>query len=170
MFSQDNYLKILDYATSAYKKENSKDIKEYLVHINALAMEIIHSCNNSSLDEKNSNLAISCALLSNILNNTEITYDDLYVQLSAEIADGVEALSQTDVKKSIEMLLTQPYEIQMVKLASLIVIISTKFKDYSDEKKSAYLKEASLILSCLKNSNIYLSNRLEEKIKEYKEI
>ena len=168
MFSQDNYLKILNYAIDAYKNETAKDIKGYISHVSAISMEIIHSCNNSCLDEEKSNLAISCALLYNILNYTKTTYDDLYVQLSAEIADGVEALSQTNIKKSIEMLLTQPYEIQMVKLANLIVIISTNFKDYSDEKKSTFLKEASFILACLKNSNIYLSNRLEEKIKEYK--
>ncbi len=178
MFSQDEYLKVLDYAVSAHKEEKDNKNNVDIVHVTSVAMEIINACEKSKLDEEKANLAISCALLHNIIDDTKKSYDDLYVDFSDSIANGVEALSinksldtkQEQLRNSIEMLLEQPYEVQMVKLADIIINISTAnmFKNNNDKK--AYIKEASFILSCLKNSNIYLSNRLEEKIQTYKNL
>ncbi len=72
------------------------------------------------------------------------------------------------MRDSIERLLTQPYEVQMVKLADRITNLSTPPNHWDNDKIKFYLKESSLILSCLKNSNIYLAKRLEEKIENYK--
>lgn len=55
----------------------------------------------------------------------------------------------------------------MVKLADRITNLGTPPKHWDSEKIKKYQKEASLILSCLGNSNIYLAKRLEEKIREY---
>lgn len=163
MFSQDVYNKAFTYATKAYNNQKKVEEFEYLEHITAVVNEVIYACEKSKLDEEKANLAVSCALLHNIIDDTNITYDDLYVDFSDAIANSVEALSkdktlktkQEQLKKSIEMLLEQPYEVQMVKLADLITNVSTP------------LKEASFILSCLKNSNIYLSAKLEENL-EYR--
>ncbi|MDZ7819983.1 MAG: hypothetical protein U5K55_15865 [Aliarcobacter sp.] len=72
------------------------------------------------------------------------------------------------MRDSIERLLTQPYEVQMVKLADRITNLGTPPNHWDNEKIKSYAKEASFILSCLGNSNIYLAKRLEEKILEYK--
>ena len=72
------------------------------------------------------------------------------------------------MKDSLERLLAQPYEIQMVKLADRITNLGIPPKHWDSEKMKKYQEEASLILSCLKNSNVYLAKRLEEKIEEYK--
>lgn len=176
MFNQDNYVKVLTYAAKAHTDQKTPHGLPYLTHITSVTMEVINACEKSKMDEDKSDLAISCALLHDVIEDTNITYDDLYVDFSETIAEGVEALSkdetleskQEQMKKSIEMLLVQPYEVQMVKLADRITNLSTPPKHWDNEKKKNYLKEASFILSCLKNSNIYLSQRLEEKIKEYK--
>ena len=175
MFNQENYLKTLNYAADAHGNQKTPKGLPYLAHITAVAMEVMYACEKSQMDEDKANLAVSCALLHDVIEDTHITYDDLYIHFSEEIANGVEALTkdktlktkQEQMKKSIEMLLEQPYEIQMVKLADRITNLSTPPEHWDTNKKKAYQKEASFILSCLKNSNIYLSVRLEEKIKEY---
>jgi (p)ppGpp synthase/HD superfamily hydrolase len=176
MFCQENYLKVLEYASFAHGEQKTPKGLPYIVHVTSVVMEVIHACEESKLEVEKANLAISCALLHDVIEDTHITYDELYVDFSEAIANGVEALSkdktleskQEQMKRSIEMLLEQPYEVQMVKLADRITNLSIPPKHWDNDKKKAYLKEASFILSCLKNSNIYLSARLEEKIENYK--
>jgi len=176
MFSQEEYLKALEYAAVAHGEQKTPKGLPYVVHITSVAMEVINACEQSKLEKEKADLAISCALLHDVIEDTNITYDDLYVDFSEAIANGVESLSkdqslaskQEQMRRSIEMLLEQPYEVQMVKLADRITNLSTPPKHWDNDKKKAYLKEASFILSCLKNSNIYLSSRLEEKIENYK--
>lgn len=176
MFCQESYLKALEYASYAHGEQKTPKNLPYITHVTSVTMEVINACEKSKLEIEKANLAISCALLHDVIEDTSITYDDLYVEFSESIANGVEALSkdktleskQEQMKKSIEMLLEQPYEVQMVKLADRITNLSTPPERWDNNKKKAYLKEASFILSCLKNSNIYLSQRLEEKIENYK--
>ena len=177
MFSQEVYLKALAYASKAHGEQKTPKGHPYVVHITSVAMEVIHACEKSGLDEEKSNLAIVCALLHDTIEDTDITYDDLYTHFSPEVADGVEALSKDknlktkkeQMQDSLEKLMNQPYEVQMVKLADRITNLSKPPKHWNNEKKKNYLGEAKFILSCLKNSNIHLSVRLEEKIKEYEE-
>ncbi|MAD42873.1 MAG: phosphohydrolase [Arcobacter sp.] len=176
MFCQEKYIKALEYAAIAHGEQKTPKGLPYIVHITSVTMEVINACEKSKLEEEKANLAISCALLHDVIEDTNTTYDDLYVDFSEAIANGVEALSkdknleskQEQMKKSIEMLLEQPYEVQMVKLADRITNLSTPPEHWDNNKRQAYLKEASFIYSCLKNSNIYLSKRLEEKIEDYK--
>ncbi len=175
MFSQENYIQILEFATNAHGEQKTPKGYPYIAHITCVAMEVINACIKSKLDEKKADLAISCALLHDIIEDTNITYDELYVKFGEDIANGVEALTkdksltskQEQMRDSIEKLLTQPYEIQMVKLADRITNLGIPPKHWDNEKIKAYQKEASFILSCLGNSNIYLANRLKEKIEDY---
>jgi len=175
MFSQEVYLKALNYASKAHGEQKTPKGLPYLNHLSSVTMEVIHACEKSGLDESKRDLAITCALLHDTIEDTEITYDELYTDFSPEVADGVEALTkdkslaskQEQMRDSIEKLMNQPYEVQMVKLADRITNLSTPPSHWDNDKKKAYLKEASFILSCLKNSNIHLSMRLEEKINDY---
>ena len=176
MFSQENYIEILNFAAIAHGEQKTPKGLPYLAHITCVAMEVINACEKSKLDEKKTNLAISCALLHDVIEDTNISYNELYVKFGEEIANGVEALTkdktlsskQEQMRDSIERLLTQSYEVQMVKLADRITNLTIPPKHWDNEKIKAYQKEASFILSCLGNSNIYLAQRLKEKIEEYK--
>lgn len=175
MFSQENYIEVLNFAALAHGEQKTPKGLPYLAHITCVAMEVINACEKSQLDEKKANLAISCALLHDVIEDANITYDELYMKFGSDIADGVEALTknknlaskQEQMKDSIEKLLTQPYEVQMVKLADRITNLGIPPKHWDSEKIKKYQKEASFILSCLGNSNIYLAKRLEDKIEEY---
>ena len=175
MFSQENYIEILNFAAIAHGEQKTPKDLPYIAHITCVAMEVINACEKSSLDEEKANLAISCALLHDVIEDANITYDELYMKFGEKVANGVEALTkdktlaskQEQMKDSIERLLTQPYEVQMVKLADRITNLGIPPKHWDNEKIIAYKKEASFILSCLSNSNIYLAKRLKEKIENY---
>jgi len=176
MFSQENYIEVLNFAALAHGEQKTPKGLPYLAHITCVAMEVINACEKSQLEQNKTDLAISCALLHDVIEDTNITYDEIYVKFGDKIANGVEALTkdktkstkQEQMKDSLERLLAQPYEIQMVKLADRITNLGIPPKHWDNEKMKKYQEEASLILSCLKNSNVYLAKRLEEKIEEYK--
>lgn len=175
MFSQENYIEVLNFAAIAHGEQKTPKDLPYIAHITCVAMEVINACEKSSLDEEKANLAISCALLHDVIEDANITYDELYMKFGEKVANGVEALTkdktmaskQEQMKDSIERLLTQPYEVQMVKLADRITNLGIPPKHWDNEKIKKYQKEAGLILSCLGNANIYLSKRLKEKIENY---
>ncbi len=175
MFNQENYIEVLNFAAIAHGEQKTPKDLPYIAHITCVAMEVINACEKSSLDEEKANLAISCALLHDVIEDANITYDELYMKFGEKVANGVEALTkdktlaskQEQMKDSIERLLTQPYEVQMVKLADRITNLGIPPKHWDNDKIKKYQKEAGFILSCLGNSNIYLSKRLEEKIENY---
>ncbi len=175
MFSQENYIEVLTFAAHAHGEQKTPKGLPYLAHITCVAMEVINACEKSQLEQSKTDLAISCALLHDVIEDANITYDELYTKFGEKIANGVEALTkdktlaskQEQMKDSIERLLAQPYEVQMVKLADRITNLGIPPKHWDNEKIKKYQKEAGFILSCLGNSNIYLAKRLEEKIENY---
>lgn len=175
MFSQENYLKALNFAASYHKEQKTPKGLPYVTHLTSVTMEIIHAIDASKLETTKADLAISVALLHDVLEDTDCTYDRLFSKFGENIANGVDALTKDktlDSKKlqmqdSIERILTQPYEIQIVKLADRITNLQSPPASWDNEKIVAYQKESKFILSCLRNANIYLSKRLEDKIEEY---
>lgn len=176
MFCLDNYQEVLNFAAKAHKEQKTPKGLPYLTHITNVAVEVLNASIKSKLEKEKINFAITCALLHDVLEDTDVTYDDLYVKYSDEVADGVEALSKNkklekkeQMRDSIERILTQSYEVQMVKLADRVVNLSTPPKQWDSEKIKAYYQESKFILSCLSNANIYLAQRLKDKIKAYEE-
>ncbi len=174
MFSQENYLKALTFAAKAHGEQKTPKELPYLTHLCSVAMEVIHAAVESKMDEKKSDLAITCALLHDVIEDTNTTFDEVFDAFGLEVAQGVESLSKNkqlpkneQMADSLNRILTQPYEIQMVKLADRITNLQEPPVYWDNNKKKAYLKEARLILSCLKNSNLYLSARLEKKIQDF---
>ncbi|RXJ96154.1 phosphohydrolase [Malaciobacter molluscorum] len=174
MFSQEKYLKALNFAAKAHGEQKTPKDLPYLSHICAVAMEVIHATIESNMPDEKADLAITCALLHDIIEDTSFTFDDIFDKFGLEVAEGVDALSKNknlpkkeQMQDSLNRILEQPYEIQLVKLADRITNLQEPPKHWDNEKKNSYLKEAKFILSCLKNSNLYLSSRLEKKIEEY---
>lgn len=174
MFTQDKYQKALNFATKAHKDQKTKFDTPYITYLASIVMEIIHACNKVELDLKKTDLAISVAFLHEVLNKTEVTYDEIYKEFGASIAEAVDAFSvqsnepqKQQVASCINNILTQSYEIQIIKLASAIVSLQKPPASWESLDVLNQQKEAKFILSCLKNSNIYLSKRLEDKINQY---
>lgn len=176
MFNQDKYLKALNFAAKAHGEQKTPHGLPYLTHITAVTMEVIHVLGNSNIEEEKENIAISTALLHDVIEDTNFTYDDIYNEFGLEIAEAVESLTKDtslatkkeQMADSINKILAQPYEIQMIKLADRITNMQKPPENWESDKVYAYFQEAKFILSCLKNSSIDLSKRLEEKINNYR--
>ena len=96
MFSQENYIKFLTFAANAHGTQKTPHDFPYLTHISCVAMEVIHACEKSSLDEKKADFAITCALLHDVIEDCpEITLDYLLQQgFPNDIVFAIECLTK----------------------------------------------------------------------------
>ncbi len=176
MFSQEKYLKALNYAAKVHGEQKTPHGLPYLTHLTAVAMEMIHACEEGNVELKDADFAITVALLHDVLEDTDVTISELIEEFGDEVASGVEALSKdpeiTSKKQqmadSINRLLTQSYAVQSVKLADRITNLQKPPSSWDNEKIYSYFQESKFILSCLKNANPFLSKRLEDKINNYR--
>ncbi len=147
---------------------------EYINHIGSVTFEVLKAIEHTA--EMNASLAISCALLHDSIEDTPFSYEQVKELFGAEVADGVMALTKNDALEgkqnkmtdSLKRIKEQPKEVWAVKLADRICNLYAPPYYWSNNKKLAYIEEARLILSELKDGNAYLAKRLEEKIEHYK--
>ncbi|WP_428228928.1 HD domain-containing protein [Flavobacterium sp.] len=145
---------------------------EYINHIGSVTFEIINSFNfEENID---ADFAISCALLHDTIEDTEITYDEIENLFGVEIARAVSVLTKnTTLEKHMQMedslfrILQQPKEVWSVKMADRICNLYAPPYYWTTEKKKEYHKESLLIYNALKEGNTYLAKRLKEKIDDY---
>ena len=176
MFSQEKYLKALNYAAIAHGEQKTPSGLPYVVHLTSVAMEIIHAFALLEIKVEDTDFAITCALLHDVLEDTDITFVQLMEDFDETIAIAVEALSKDktieskkdQMANSINKLLTQNYSVQSVKLADRITNLQKPPASWDSQKIYSYFQESKFILSCLKNSNSILSQRLEDKINNYR--
>lgn len=174
MFDQEKYLKAWLFAAEKHQDQKYPGGElPYLTHIGCVVMEVI--ANTKHID--NINLAISCAILHDTIEDTETTFDELVNIFSVDIAKGVMALTknsklptkQERMIDSLERIIKQPTSVWVVKLADRISNLNKPPHHWDIEKIQHYVKEAELILSYLGTANKSLAQRLEDKIKIYQE-
>lgn len=176
MFCQDNYTSILRYAARAHAKQVTFEDLPYMTHVVGVTNEVIHACIESNIDDDKTNLAISVSLLHDILEKTRTRPETILKKYGQEIADGVNSMTKNyDLEKqeqfedNMQRLLAQPKEIQMIKLADRINNLCIEPEFWDDDEIEGYIKESKAIYSYLKDSNIYLANRLNSKIVEFED-
>lgn len=156
-----------------YGGPNDGEQVEYINHIGSVTFEIINAINNSN--DINAELAIKCAMLHDSIEDTDFSYEKTKELFGKEVAEGILALtknpelenSDEKMKDSLRRIKQQPKEVWAVKLADRICNLYEPPFYWKNEKKLKYIEEAKLILSELKDGNIYLAKRLEGKIKLY---
>jgi (p)ppGpp synthase/HD superfamily hydrolase len=172
-WSQEKYIKAYRFAAEAHNYQPFPGTElPYLLHVGLVSMEIIASLPYS--EGLNGDLAIQCALLHDVIEDTEITFFVVKREFGNQVANGVQALTKnTGIKKEFQMkdsllrIKEQPLDVWMVKLADRITNLAKPPKDWEQEKIIKYKEEAIEINNSLGSSNEYLRNRLSEKIKEY---
>ncbi|TDW45827.1 guanosine-3',5'-bis(diphosphate) 3'-pyrophosphohydrolase [Flavobacterium sp. 270] len=144
----------------------------YVVHLSNVAMEILIASEKTK--EFNAKFAVQVALLHDILEDTETTFEELAQEFNEEIAQAVLALTKNSqlpkeekMKDSLERIKKLSKEVWAVKLADRITNLQIPPKIWTLEKIKEYQKEASEILHELNGSNDYLEKRLSEKIIKY---
>jgi len=173
-WSRETYLRAYRFAAEAHRGQVIPGTdRPVIVHSTMVAMEIITVLSNEP--GWNGNLAIQCALLHAVLENTDIRYDQLDAHFGRDVADGVQALSHNyDIKNRKQRIIdaarrirTQPLEVWMVELADRIVNLLPPPPPWSMEKIAEYEQESKFILRNLGKANPFLSRRLSRRIASY---
>jgi guanosine-3',5'-bis(diphosphate) 3'-pyrophosphohydrolase len=172
---QSIYQKTIKFAAKKHADQNQVipgTNLPYVVHLSNVAMEIIFASQETK--EFNTAFAIQVALLHDILEDTETTFEEIVSEFDEEIAQAVLALTKNaEISKEERMMdslarikkLTK--EVWAVKLADRITNLQVPPENWSLEKIQEYQKQALQILDSLKGGNIYLEKRLAERIQNY---
>jgi (p)ppGpp synthase/HD superfamily hydrolase len=148
---------------------------EYLTHIGKVSMEVIWALQQSA-ENYNADLAVQCAILHDILEDTSTKYEELAELFGISVADGVLALTKNtslpdkteQMKDSLDRIKLQPKEIWMVKMADRISNLYKAPFYWNKQKIASYTEEAEMIYHSLHPANNELADRLKEKIQTYK--
>lgn len=177
MSIQNTYQKAIRYAAEKHAELQQTlpdSIIPYAVHLSNVAMEILIAASHT--EDFEIEFAIQVALLHDILEDTNVTFEELSNEFGTDIAIGVLALTKRDflpkdqqMPDSLSSLKMCVPEVRAVKLADRITNLHKPPISWSYDKKQKYMREAKLILKELKGTNEYLENRMELKIKEYNE-
>lgn len=179
LYSTKEYKNMLAFALKAHGEQKTPEGLPYSFHIVSVANEIINSLSQYRISYDEANVAIACALLHDVNEDTEESVSEYTLPFgtvnSKTIQKGVSALTkdetlgskQIQMKDSLERLQEMPYCVQMVKLADRITNLAPAPLFWNKAKRQEYVNEATKILEALKDSNSYLSNKLQNKIDNY---
>lgn len=175
-WSQDIYSKAWNFACEAHKRQHmpGSDIP-YVNHIGTVAMEVMSAIVvNGSIQHPD--LAIQCALLHDVIEDTIVTYEQVKVEFGETVANGVLALTKNaelperteQMRNSLTRIRQQPHEIWIVKMADRIANLQEPPHYWTAEKIRYYQQEALLIHDALKDAHHMLAERLRQKIDTYR--
>lgn len=177
LFSVDFFKENLSFALIAHSEQKTPHGLPYSMHLLSVASEIINALFVEPLSFDENNVAIACALLHDVNEDTStnITKETHLAGNAEVIAKGVAALTKDKTLLSKEMQMRDSLErlkkrqncVAMVKLADRITNLGIPPKHWDDAKKRKYLEEAKLILQELGYAHHYLAMKLQEKIEAY---
>jgi (p)ppGpp synthase/HD superfamily hydrolase len=161
------------HSGQTYGGQHKDEKIEYINHIGSVVFEILNA--GMHTENFNGELAISCALLHDSIEDTALSVDELKQLYGEEVAAGVLALTKDKGRAkdqqmidSLTRIKAQPKEVWAVKLADRICNLYAPPYYWDNNKKLSYLEEARTIHFHLKDGNEYLANRLMQKIEDYK--
>ncbi|MBF0273134.1 MAG: bifunctional (p)ppGpp synthetase/guanosine-3',5'-bis(diphosphate) 3'-pyrophosphohydrolase [Magnetococcales bacterium] len=173
-WSQEKYREALCFAAQAHLGQTLPGSQlPYGVHVVLVTMEVM----SALAEEKHAapDLAMQCALLHDVLEDTPTPFNTLAETFGLEVAQGVLALSKDpNLDKSLRMgdsldrIQQQPEAIWMVKLADRIINLTPPLPSWwTPLKRVQYRDEANEILRRLAPASPFLANRLREKITHF---
>lgn len=169
-FSPDLYVEALGFAARAHGDQKTPIALPYVVHVASVCMELIRAL--EAEPGRDADLAVPCALLHDVLEDTDVSRAALAQAFGPRVAAGVAALSkdktQADpMRDSLMRIRAQPPEIAMVKLADRITNLAPPPPHWKAEKITAYRAEAEVILKELGAASPFLSQRFRERLAAY---
>ena len=174
IWSPDLYREAINFAASAHVGQTVPGKPYcYLAHIATVAMEIIVA--TAKINYVDSDLAIQCAILHDVLEDTDVTPEEIENEFGLSVCKGVSALTKNAklpkrnrMPDSIQRILIEPPEIGMVKMADRISNLQEPPDHWFEDQISEYYEEALVIYQALRHLNPQLADRLKMKIGEYK--
>jgi len=173
MFNPDLYHIVSRYAARCHGEQKYPGQSlPYFLHLAQVFVEVQAAYEHTQ--DFDLELAGTCALLHDVIEDTPAEYDDIEKNFGAAVADGVLALSKNEelpkeqqMEDSLQRILQQPHEIAIVKMADRSANLQSPPVHWSAEKREEYQNEAKIIWQHLNKSNSYLSARLARRIKDY---
>ncbi|TAF67534.1 MAG: bifunctional (p)ppGpp synthetase/guanosine-3',5'-bis(diphosphate) 3'-pyrophosphohydrolase [Cytophagales bacterium] len=173
MYQIELYRDCLAFAAFAHQKQMMPGSNlPYLLHLTEVAAEVI--CVMPLRPDLDSDLLVSCAVLHDVLEDTSVAFATLAEQFGRATAEGVQALSKNatlpkdaQMEDSLSRILAQPTEVAIVKMADRIVNLKEPPHYWTIDKRKSYQEEARLIHRQLKKADVYMAERLENKIIMY---
>lgn len=186
-FSPDSYHRVLRFAAQAHGEQRLPGPPlPYVVHLAGVAMEVMAAALAPAAEVPSDQppfplqLAASCALLHDTVEDTEVTLAAVEREFGPAVASIVSALSKDPrlpkeerMGDSLRRIAALPAELArtaaIVKLADRITNLQPPPAHWSSEKRAAYQAEARLILAQLGLLCRWppLVQRLGEKIEAY---
>lgn len=177
-WSPDSFAKAWNFATLYHRGQTYGGAVKgqkisYINHVGSVGVEVIWALANST--ELDGDLAIQCAMLHDVIEDTGVTYDLVAEKFGKAVADGVMALTKDSallskaeqMADSLMRIQQQPREIWIVKMADRISNLNYPPHYWKPEKIESYRQEAISIYDALHSANLALANRLKDKIVLY---
>jgi (p)ppGpp synthase/HD superfamily hydrolase len=172
-WSQESYARAYRFAAHAHlgQKYPGTDLP-YVVHVSLVSMEVIAALCVER--DRNGDLAVQCALLHDVIEDTDVTVEQLRAAFGERVTNGVLALSKDSalpkagqMADSLSRIRQQPHEVWLVKLADRIANLAAPPHYWTMERRSRYREEAVAIHTALHPASAYLGERLFNKIDAY---
>ncbi|HMD36625.1 MAG TPA: HD domain-containing protein [Vicinamibacterales bacterium] len=172
--SPEPYVRALQFAASAHGGQTVPGTDHpYLVHVCSVAAEVIAALEIEP--HADPDLAIACALLHDVVEDTGVTVAAVERTFGARVAAGVSALTKDKkgakdarMRSSLDRIRLQPREVWMVKLADRITNLQPPPKNWNREKCRMYRVEAETIADELGDASAVLVARLRARIDGYR--
>ncbi len=161
----------------ATQKHNGQVMKHptgmpYSAHFTNVLMEALNFA--QGLDGIDFDLLVCSAILHDVLEDTNTSYEEIASEFGEKIANGVLALTKDknlpksqQMEDSLNRILQQPIEIAIVKMADRMFNIRDRVPSWSNEKVAEYKAESELIFKRLGFVNEKMSESLKEEIQKY---
>jgi (p)ppGpp synthase/HD superfamily hydrolase len=173
MWSADVYATALRFAAERHLVQKVPGTElPYIVHVAMVAGEVMATLTRERFEEPD--LAVSCALLHDVVEDTDTSIEDIAERFGTRVAMGVAALTKDPaapeahrMTDSLRRIREQPREVWIVKLGDRITNLQPPPAYWNDEKRRAYRMEARVIHAALGEASPYLAARMAEKIEAY---
>ena len=166
--------KAVFYATKAFGKKYpsyDENKKSYTAHFTSVALNSINYTANEKLNHE---FMLVVAILHDVLEDTDITYQDLINDFNIDIADAVKTLSRDErlpfneqIPDCLNRIKNQPKEVAIVKMADRLYNIRERYNGWTKEHQDMYKKEAQLVCDELGYASINMKKALQLAIDEY---
>ncbi|HVK76420.1 MAG TPA: HD domain-containing protein [Kofleriaceae bacterium] len=173
MWTPEAYLRALHFAADRHAGQVVPgSLRPYLVHLTSVAAEVMRAIALEPVESPD--LAVTCALLHDVVEDTATTADEVAAAFGDEVARGVTALSKdpslpkaAQLDDSLARIRACPREIWAVKLADRITNLQPPPSHWDAAKRRRYREEARRIHAALAEGHALLGARLAAMIESY---
>lgn len=172
-WSPDLYQRAIRFAAERHATQKVPGTElPYLLHVTQVAAEVMRGVAVEPVASPD--LAVTCALLHDTLEDTQTNRDELVDRFGEPVAAGVEALSKDprlpkaeQLADSLRRIRACPPEVWAVKLADRITNLQQPPPHWAADKRVRYRAEAEEIHAALAGGHAALAARLADRIEAY---